>query len=348
MNKALIFDKDGVSTLVTAEEVKAGIYDPSEYEFVDPEYEFKVQFVRGSKNNGSPYFRLYYSYEDYKKLYPDRADRYEIVANMRRYYESLWHKTWKARVGSFCEIEKYTKDPDANKWKYADAFNPDTNTCIEFQHSYIALDFEERNDFYSNLGINVIWLYDLSNAHVCDKGNNCFEILEDNAKGFFRISEKPTNLTRCPVYIQVKTGMIYRVTELQRKRIDSEYNSTIRFFSPSETYTEDEFIDLLKREPAQPNSLKNLDDLWNSKYSWMIVLNTNNGKTVMINRDDRGHMFRSIYDMGAIMCKYVTCYSKDGSIHYRLNSDKSYPLSNVKAESKIWRLVTFKLRNPTT
>ena len=59
---------------MSADDVKAGLYDKNMH-FVDPEYEFRVRFVRGAKNNGGPYFRLYYSYEEYKKKYPDRADR---------------------------------------------------------------------------------------------------------------------------------------------------------------------------------------------------------------------------------------------------------------------------------
>ena len=77
MRQALLL-RDNEKILVTAEEVLSGKY--SRYEnFTDPEYEFKVEFVKGAKHGGGPYFRLYYSYEDYKRMYPDRADRYQIV-----------------------------------------------------------------------------------------------------------------------------------------------------------------------------------------------------------------------------------------------------------------------------
>ncbi len=165
MKTALLFIK-GEPVLVTAEEVKNGKYSPHEYEFVDPEYHFKVQFVRAAKNKGGPYFRLYYSYEDYKKLYPDRADRYKIVADMRRYEECKWHRWWKNVVSDFCIIEKCCKNQKTGKYKFADAYYPALKTVIEFQHSYIAFDFEERNKFYSGLGFPIIWLYDLTKATV--------------------------------------------------------------------------------------------------------------------------------------------------------------------------------------
>ena len=111
MNTALIF-KDGEPVLVTAEEVFSGKYGRYEFEFVDPEYNFRVKYVCGAKNGGGPYFRLYYSYEDYKKLYPNRADRYQIIANMRRFQESQWHRGWKEKFSDFCEIEKWIKNPN--------------------------------------------------------------------------------------------------------------------------------------------------------------------------------------------------------------------------------------------
>ena len=184
MKTALLFRENEEKIEVSAEEVRDGTYSRYE-EFVDPEYEYKVQYVKGARNNGGPYFRLYYSYEEYKKLYPERASRYEIVANMRKFQESVWHRQWKEKMSPFCIIEKCIKNPTTGKRRYADAFYQKTNTCIEFQHSYIALDFEERNEFYSNLSINTIWLYDLPRANAIEDDEGNIEILEDNARGFF-------------------------------------------------------------------------------------------------------------------------------------------------------------------
>ena len=145
MYKALLFREETTSILVSADDIKNGLYDRNE-EYVDPEYLFKVIYVKGSRNNGRPYFRMYYSHEDYARLYPDKASRYEIVANMRRFQESKWHKKWKENIAEFCDTERYIKNPKTGQYKYADGYIEASKTCIEFQHSYIALDFEDRFD----------------------------------------------------------------------------------------------------------------------------------------------------------------------------------------------------------
>lgn len=342
MKEALLFRENEESILVSAEEVKDGLYSRYE-EFVDPEYEFKVQFVKGARNNGAPYFRLYYSYEEYKKLYPDRADRYEIVANMRHYQESEWHRFWKEAVSDFCSIEKYIKNPNTNKWKFADAFYDKTQTCIEFQHSYIAWDFEERNEFYSALSINTIWLYDLPNANTREDENGNIEILEDNARGFFRISENPDNLKNFRVYIQVKSGLIYRVNELLRRDSNTEQKSTIRLFVPAEIYTEEEFVDAIKYNTIgapidSEEKPKTIQDLWNRNYSWMIIKNIENGDLIRINRNQHDEPFR---EFSTDCIKYVYVDDKFG---YNQSSEekKEYKLSHKKEKQAIWILISAK------
>ena len=342
MKEALLFRENEEPVLVSAEEVKDGFYSRYE-EFVDPEYEFKVQFVKGARNNGAPYFRLYYSYEEYKKLYPDRADRYEIVANMRHYQESKWHRHWKEEMSEFCSIEKCIKDHTTNKWKFADAFYDKTQTCIEFQHSYIAWDFEERNEFYSALSINTIWLYDLPNANTREDENGNIEILEDNARGFFRISESPDNLKNFRVYIQVKSGLIYRVNELLRRDSHTEQKSTIRFFVPAEIYTDEEFVNAIKYNtigaPIDPEEKpKTIQDLWNRNYSWMIIKNIENGDLIRINRNQHDEPFR---EFSTDCIKYVYVDDKFG---YNQSSEekKEYKLSHKKEKQSIWVLISAK------
>jgi len=260
MKHALLFRNNEELVLVSAEDVKAGLYD-RHAEYVDPEYEFKVQYVNGAKHEGGPYFRLYYSYEEYKRLYPDRADRYQIIRDMRRYEESDWHTQWKKNMASFCQIEQTIHDKDNKHWKIADAYYADTKTCIEFQHSYISFHFEEKNDFYRALSLQTVWLYDLSDSNVRPCADGSIDILEDNARGFFRISENTLNLRDNFVYIQVKSGKIYRVTELERRETSQDLKSTIRYFWPSEIYEEQEFVTAI-----QNNSLKSYDRiLWERK-----------------------------------------------------------------------------------
>lgn len=255
MKHALLFRNTEKPILVSADEVKAGQYDRYG-EFVDPEYEFKVEYVKGAKHGGGPYFRLYYSYEDYKRLCPERADRYHIVANMRRYEESEWHTRWKTNVASFCQIERTIQNKETQRWKIADAYYADTKTCVEFQHSYISFHFEEKNEFYRTLSLHTVWLYDLTGSNINACADGSIEILEDNARGFFRISENPDNLRDNFVYIQVKTGRIYRVTELERRETSNTFKSTIRYFWPSEIYEEQGFVAAIKND-----SFKNYKDI---------------------------------------------------------------------------------------
>ena len=336
MEKAMIF---GTENIVTAEEVKQGKYSRLE-EFVDPEYQFKVEFVKGSRNNGRPYFRLYYSYEEYKKLFPERADRYQLIANMRHFEESKWHKKWKDLFSSFCDIEHYTKNSETNKWKFADAFFDKTNTCFEFQHSYIAQDFEERNQFYEILGIHVVWLYDLSKAQVVENKDGFIDILEDNARGFFRVSENPENLRNHPVFIQVKSGMIYRVNELLRRDSAKETKSTIRCFNPTQVFSEQEFVELIKcnREIAKCNFMFDLRELWSHSYKWIVVEDTKDNETKMFNADNEGELFRS-FKTGLIQYKYVTCFNEDGRTRFSINSEKDYNLRFGGDSERVWRYI---------
>jgi hypothetical protein len=255
MKHALLFRDTEKPILVSAEEVKSGRYDRYD-EYVDPEYEFKVEYVKAAKNGGGPYFRLYYSYEEYKRLFPERADRYQIVHDMRRYEESEWHTLWKTNMADFCQIEWTIHDKERQQWKIADAYYADMKTCIEFQHSYISFHFEEKNEFYRALSLQTVWLYDLTGSNINTRADGSIDILEDNARGFFRISENANNLRDNFVYIQVKSGKIYRVTELDRRETTRSLKSTIRCFWPTEIYAEQEFIAAI-----QSNSLKSYDDI---------------------------------------------------------------------------------------
>ena len=362
MKYARLFRENELPILVSAEEVKMGLYNRKD-EFVDVEYEYKVQFVKSARNNGGPYFRMYYSYEEYKQLYPERASRYDIIANMRRYKESPWHKKWKKSFSDFCVIEKCIHNEEHTEWKFSDAYYDKTKTCIEFQHSYISFDFEKRNEFYSNLSINTIWLYDLTSSNVrFDKQGN-IEILEDNARGFFRISENTDNLKKHYVYIQVKSGRIYRVNELFRCVSSTDRKSTIRYFIPTEIYTEEEFINAVRlskigtvsgyynrkwtetpeeKEAERWNMKKPqpLHKLWNSDYAWMKVEDIEKNEQIIINRDENDEMYRDRRTNNCIQYKYADGFQSRRS----LKEKKEYSLSHQKEKRAIWILVEAKLK----
>ena len=268
--------------IVSAQDVLDGKYQENE-NFVDVEEDFRVSFVRRAKNNGKPYFRIYYSLEDYRKLFPDRASRYEIYLKQRHFQESKWHKDWEERFDDFCETEKTISKPNSAKYKRADAYYEKTNTCIELQHSYIDYDFEDRNEFYRELGMNVIWLYDLTHLDVKQMPDGTYRILEDNNKGFFRIAENPEKFKNCFVFIQAKDNLIYQVSELFRKEIDNDLKSTVRYFYPASINRESDFIKCIKENVFSIirglKKLKEIEDkkytdlysLWEPEYSGIIV-----------------------------------------------------------------------------
>jgi len=340
MDKALIF-KDDEERIVTADEVLKNFDDYKDVEFVDPEEEFRVNFIKDCKGHYGPYFRFYLSKEDYKKLTPERKTRYDILADQRHFQEGPWHRYWEEKFSPHGEIEYYVRSTENKKYKRSDFFYPKGKTCVEFQHSYIANDFEERNDFYSKEGLNIVWLYDLSKMAVKERNDGYFEILENNAKGFFRIAENKKNLEEYPVFIQVKGGIIYRVKELLRKDIDNDLKSTIRLFKPFGTYSEDEFVkavlncdDNLKSEHFKSTELSSIYDLWNRSYSVMIV--TDGEKEIKITGTKDGGMFRKL-DSGAIRFSYVDWYWKSKTFKERNVTD--YPMSKAEANSKKWKLL---------
>jgi len=206
LNKARLF-KNG--NIVYASEIKEGKYDRNE-NYVDPEYNFRAIYVKSAKNNGRPYFKIYISKEEYRNLTIEQKTKYDILCSLRHFQNGPWHCEWQERFRSFCELEKYIKNPETGKWKYADAYYSKEKICVEFQHSYIDFYFEERNEFYNSLGIKTVWLYDLVNSDVKKIADGSYEILENNAKGFFKIAEKQENLKDNIVLIQVKDNKLCR------------------------------------------------------------------------------------------------------------------------------------------
>ena len=373
MDKARIFSNGDESIIVSAEEVLSGKY-PRDSEFVDVEYpEYKVEFVKAGKpahdqEVGIPYFRLYYSYEEYKKLYPDRADKYKIVADMRHYQESQWHRGWKEKLTSFCEIEKTFNFE--KRWKFADAYDPKTDTCIEFQYSYANSEFEDRNGFYNALNKNMVWLFYLPRAQVREAYDGTLELLEDNAKGFFRVAYETQNkFKNIGVFIQTKSNHIYRVTELLRREGQmKEHMATLRYFNRNGIWTEDEWIEELRQGKLlnqevnlnqQPNSQGNLkcikppvnqdkseipdsqdqielhtiQELWKQDYRLLCLYNSQNETLIYIygDRNNPGEIMRD-YKYGCILFKYAE----------NLHGD-FYHISKVDEGARIWEYRSAKL-----
>lgn len=345
MRKALLFKGD-VETEVTATDVLDGKYSRNE-NFVDPEYRFRVVFVKDSKGHTGPYFRLYFSLDYYRAMTPERKTQYDILRGQKHYLESKWHRDWEERLSAFCKIEYFLKN-DHGQRRRADAFFEEGKTAIEVQHSFIAKDFELRNAFYSGLGYNIVWLYDLTMMNAVEREGGVIEILENNAKGFFRIAELPENLEEYPVFIQVRGGTIYRVSKLGRKEIEDTRASTVRFFVPDAIFDENSFINgiksmdgvFLSKPYAQaivPEGASLLD-LWDESYQRMYVENLETRKQIAVFRDYDGSMMREIDNPFVIRFSYVTFFEKTGKVFYH-KPGKIYSMGPKHYGAKKWRFL---------
>lgn len=326
---------------ISAWQVKNGEYSRS-LDFVDPEYSFRVTYVTAAKGHVTPYFRIYYSLEDYKAMSPEQKTRYDILRDQQHNIDSKWHRDWEMAVSDFAENEKYIKDPESMSYKRADAFYQEHNLCIEFQHSYIANSFNERNDFYSKFGYKVIWLFDLT-KHDAKLNDGKIELVEDNACGFFRVAEEKVDLSRCPVFIQVKDGKIYKVKSLFRKEIDNEMKSTIRYFDLSIVYNDSTaFINALRNceeKLFEDDEYKALPDIWQKDYRWIVVENKDK-KQIRIFAD--GNDMNRDNQFGCITYRFVT-FSDKTSL-FQENSSKFYMLSKDEEKAKAWKLLKCKYK----
>ena len=321
MKTARLF-KEG--TIVDAYDVFDGKVSKNN-DFVDVEEDFRVYYCKGAKNHGRAHFKLYYARDEYLSWAEEKRTRYDILSKQRHYQESKWHREWEAAFKEYAEIEKTIINEETKKRKRADAYIDRLKLCLEFQHSFINYDFEERNTFYSDLGIKTVWVYDLSSQNVKKKDGN-YMILENNAKGFFRIAENPDNLKNNNVFIQAKDKQLYLIKELGRKQIDNEKKSTVRTFEPECIISKDEFVnsiingDLsflrekeldmfssffegLNNESISENNYVNYAkpkmlsvlELWDPKYYFMVLYNPLKKKYIRIEKDPqkKGDMERS-------------------------------------------------------
>lgn len=350
MKEAKIFGEQS-NRLVKAIDIKMG-KESKNHQFVDPEYEFKVTYVNGAKNNGAPHFRLYLSHDDYLKLTPERKTKFDILKGMNHFAESEWHKSWSDKFSSFAKIEKYIPNPETKKYKRADVYYEEANLVIELQHSYISNDFVARNNFYSILGLNTIWLFDLTRASTNEK-ENIIEILEDNARGFFKVIEECGDLSNYYVYIQTKNKQIYRVKQLKRKEIENDLKSTIRYFEKEQNYSPEEFVSQIKYKnkeiyqdktdplDADNNTLYDIYQICNSKKLKSItVKRMTDGEIIRVYRDDNTGMMSENFKDGKIGVHYCEKQSYYG--HYKIKNNTFYSLSKYDAGRPIWKFIELK------
>lgn len=363
MRKARIF-KTG--EIIDAYDVFNGLISRHE-DFVDVEEDFRVKYWNGAKANGRPHFKIYLARDEYKRLTPEQKTRLEILKGQRHYQETEWHQNWEERFEGIAEIEKTLHNP-WNQRKRADAYIDDLKLCLEFQHSFIDYDFEERNYFYDFLGIKVIWIYDLTMRNVKEEDGH-YTILEDNARGFFKVAEKPENLKNNTVFIQAKDKKLYLIKELGRKEIDGDKKSTIRYFDPVCILDADEFVEMIKKGdlsafmpfdfsftdfdfPLEPLGLSNqlpakeqqaekndeaktLQELWKPSFKTMYVQNIETGEYYKFNSSKAkpGTMWRGIHD------KLMFQYADFNGFRFTPRGTHWYELSGFLEVKHCWKFM---------
>jgi len=109
---------------------------------------------------------------------------------------SLWHDEWQSRFPAANQEVRLSLGETKHR---ADILID--RAVIEFQHSIMPVKaFDDRNNFYSNLGYKVIWLFDLSD--LIDKGNISYS---NTDKGFAFSWKNPKKAFNS---YDVKTGCI--------------------------------------------------------------------------------------------------------------------------------------------
>ena len=371
MKTARLF-KDG--TIVDAYDVFSG--KVSRYnDFVDVEEDFRVVYWGGAKHKqgepGRPHFKIYLSRDEYKRLSPEQKTRLQILKDQRHYQESEWHREWEDIFEEFAAIEKTITNEITKKRKRADAYLSSSNVCVEFQHSFINYDFEERNRFYKELGIKTVWVYDLTSQNVKNE-DGTYTVLENNAKGFFRIAEDPDNLKNNIVFIQAKDKQLYLVKELRRKEIEGEKKSTIREFEPKCILVPNEFVECMRDgdfsfeenekeifdliemfipSPSETknvniqyvpqskakNELKSVKSWWSPYYYFMILFNPSTNKYIRIEKGTKRGEMETIGKWNHILYQEVKWDSRTRK--YTLINQNKYQMSWEEANDACWELV---------
>lgn len=153
MNKARLFENKDV--LISAADVENGTISKFQ-EFITPEEELKSHMLVRPKTMVSHILDCIIHMKIIRILLLNKKTRYDILKNMCHFVETQWHRDCESHFSTYGEIEKYIKNDELKKYKRADVFIENINTCIELQHSYVDNDFTSRNDSYKKLGYKTI------------------------------------------------------------------------------------------------------------------------------------------------------------------------------------------------
>lgn len=250
---------------------------------------------------------------------------------------SEWHIQWQERFPEDCREVILKRN---GKVHIADVLIG--NLVIEFQHSKISIDnFRDRNDFYNSLGYSVIWIFDIMDDYYSDN-ITCFEGERYNwnnpPKLFREMSLKNENAV---IYFQFDSD-----ERVCLSRISSSYQQFKLFYTDSKcafsigdfvkyTMTNAKllfpyYIDPAKIKKAYNEGGSTIEQLWDSKYKWIIVENINNRyqKFIIMGRKANGEIIKD--NQGIIK----------GKIRFSENFVPIY-----EAIKPIWKIVNSKLKS---
>ena len=151
------------------------------------------------------------------------------------------------------------------------------------------------------------------------------------------------DLSKYPVFIQVKDGTIYKINKLCRKNINKDSKSTIRYFYKTSVFNEDEFIDAVKNydqklfeSVQEPHSI---NELWKSSFYKMVVQDVENGNQLIFYGKD-GEINRDYSTNGICMCyRYVKFNIRTN--RYVLSNEKYYSMKPSNYNKKKFILLAY-------
>ena len=172
---------------------------------------------------------------------------------------SEWHYSWQQQFPEDCQEVVVEKDGEKHR---ADVLIKEHNVVVEFQHSILSPEeFVKRNNFYSECGYHVIWLFDMTNdfndrrfslleedkVYEWKRPWRTFAIEEDCVVNFGGSLFYQTNVT---VFFE-NNGLIERLFEYnsQDKKVQTSFTDNNRYFQWSK-YT---FLLWLKKSFQETN-----------------------------------------------------------------------------------------------
>jgi len=264
------------------------------------------------------------------------GENYSICTDSWSYDHSQWRYQFQNRFSK--QFQEIVLENSASQRRIADIFVQ--NIVIELQHNLISYkEFCERNEYFSDFGFKVIWVFDMSEEFSQNL------IKKEQEEGKYRLSEcsKSKLLRRLTtksdiyqIYFADNEDNIFRLSN-SYKEFEVVYSDSKRVFKI------DDFVRTAENSPESllyvPKSVPQpLSSLWSNNLKSVVVTNTETGQDFYIKTDEKGQFqtYNNKKD-GLIVGKYTTL--KDGEIKY---SAKEYIIKDQ--QKPVWTLKLAKHR----